>query len=165
VENIGIAFFEHRQKQFAIATPSGKFFCGKEDQTFTSNVEEAYFFATEEDAMEGLQALKELLSKDETETEKKMTVTATKKAQPKEDVELEKPVANHSVALKKLVLQILGKPKDFLKIDAIHLYDNRYRINVWTRGESGAKISDNFFVKSNDGTILSCDPVLNKKYD
>ena len=59
MESIGIAIFENRQKPYALATPSGKFFCGQEEKTFTSDVEEAYFFATEEEAMEGLQALKE----------------------------------------------------------------------------------------------------------
>jgi len=164
MESIGIAFFENRQKPFAIATPSGKFFCGKEEQTFTANVEEAHFFETEEDAMEGLQALKELLSQSsEEKSEKKMV--KTKQAKTKEDVELEEqPVPNHSAELQKLVLKILGKPKDFLKIQAIHLYDNRYRVNVWVHGANGAKIIDNFFIKSNDGSILSCDPALNKKY-
>ena len=160
--SLGIAFFKDRELPFAIATETGQFYCGKDEKTFTHDVDEAYFFATQKEAAEGLEALKELLSKPEEE----MTKIAVKEkpAQEAPKAEEKKKPDVHPM-IKEIVLKILGKPKDFMKIDTINVYDNRYRVNIWVKGNNGAKISDNFFVKFENGQIVSCDPPLNKKYE
>lgn len=159
--SLGIAFFKDRSLPFAIATETGQFYCGKEEKTFTHDVDEAYFFATQQEAAEGLEALKELLSKPEEE----MTKIAVKEKPVQEAPKLEEKKKADIQPIKEIVLKILGKPKDFMKIDAINVYDNRYRVNIWVKNDNGAKISDNFFVKFDSGQIISCDPPLNKKYE
>ena len=160
--SLGVAFFKGRTPPFAIATKEGSFFCGKDGQTFTKNVDEAHFFNTQEEANEGLIALRDLLAqnlKDETVT------TAQEKQQKSAKPAEVSAKPNVSGAVKDIVLKILGKPKDFLKIDAINLYDNRYRVNIWVKEDGrGAKIIDNYFIKFTDGQIVGCEPPLNKKY-
>lgn len=158
---LGIAFFSERKPSYTLATETGKFFCGKNDKTFTDDVEEAYFFNTPEEAEEGLKALNKLL-KEEEKMSTTTTATATMKERPKDAKEI-KP--DFGVIIRNMVVNILGKPKDFIKADAINVYDNRWRVNIWAKGPNGAKISDTFFIKFTDGQIISSDPPLNVKYE
>ena len=76
-----------------------------------------------------------------------------------------------SQKIKDRILKRLGKPKYFYKIDAHHLWGNKWRVNVWvkTTCEEGIgvapshSISDSFFVTIKNNRI-STDPKITKKY-
>ena len=69
------------------------------------------------------------------------------------------------------VLKRLGKPRYFYKVDVHHLWDNKWRVNVWikTISEEGVgvvpshSISDSFFVTVKNNRI-STSPKIVKKY-
>ena len=73
--------------------------------------------------------------------------------------------------IKDRILKRLGKPKYFYKIDAHHLWENKWRVNVWikTTCEVGIgvapshSISDSFFVTIKNNRI-STNPKITKKY-
>ena len=75
-----------------------------------------------------------------------------------------------SQKIKDRILKRLGKPKYFYKIDAHHLWGNKWRVNVWikTVGEGAGVcpshgISDSFFVTIKNNRI-STNPKITKKY-
>jgi len=76
-----------------------------------------------------------------------------------------------SQKIKDRILKRLGKPKYFYKIDAHHLWGNKWRVNVWikTTCEVGIgvapshSISDSFFVTIKNNRI-STNPKITKKY-
>lgn len=46
-------------------------------------------------------------------------------------------------------------PSSIIKVDAINVYSNRWRVNVWTWGENNAKVEQSWFVESGPkGEIL-----------
>lgn len=69
------------------------------------------------------------------------------------------------------ILKRLGKPRYFYKVDVHHLWDNKWRVNVWikTISEEGVgvvpshSISDSFFVTVKNNRI-STSPKIVKKY-
>jgi len=59
----------------------------------------------------------------------------------------------------KLLKEFVGEVKDLLKIDAIHLFSNKYRINVWTCSLLDDiipeyKIHSSYFVSFQDNVII-----------
>lgn len=66
------------------------------------------------------------------------------------------------------VFRALGKPDNMIRINLTNVFDNRWRMNIWTKvSESGgivrAKISDTFFLHVGEqGQILH--PEIVKKY-
>ena len=66
------------------------------------------------------------------------------------------------------LLKALGKPENLFKVKALNVFDNRWRVDVWSKlGESAgivrALITDSFFLHVNDeGKILG--PAIEKKY-
>lgn len=74
-------------------------------------------------------------------------------------------------AIEKKVLKRLGKPPNFYKIEARHLWENKWRVNVWTKfyntGDKvvpGFVISDSFFVEVSKTNRVSASPKIVKKY-
>ena len=74
--------------------------------------------------------------------------------------------------IKDRILRRLGKPRYFYKVDVHHLWDNKWRVNVWIKttgkGEgmgvvSSHSISDSFFVVIKNNRI-STNPKITKKY-
>ena len=73
--------------------------------------------------------------------------------------------------IKNRILKRLGKPRYFYKIDANHLWSNKWRVNVWIRTtcEEGIgvvpshSICDSFFVTIKNNRI-STNPKITKKY-
>ena len=73
--------------------------------------------------------------------------------------------------IKDRILRRLGKPSYFYKIDAHHLWENKWRVNVWikTTCEEGIgvapshSICDSFFVTIKNNRI-STNPKITKKY-
>ena len=77
------------------------------------------------------------------------------------------------------VLRVLGIPLGMIKTDAIHLFNNYWRVNVWcrvqreTRGIRGTAkslvpdnaITDSFFITVDaEGSIQTCQPELWPRY-
>jgi len=74
-------------------------------------------------------------------------------------------------AIEKKVLKRLGKPPDFHKIEARHLWDNKWRVNVWSKFYNtddkvvpGFNITDSFFVEVSKTNRVSSSPRIVKKY-
>ena len=70
------------------------------------------------------------------------------------------------------VLKKLGKPTNLFKIDANHLWANKWRVNVWIKGVGTGEgvvpsfeIADSFFVEvSKDNNRMTSSPRIVKKY-
>ena len=87
----------------------------------------------------------------------------------KEEIKKNKQ-SDHSFIIKEAVLERLGKPTNLWKIDVIHLWDNRYRVNMWCekKGRIGStyRITDSFFViTSPEGGIVESRPQIVKRYN
>ena len=73
--------------------------------------------------------------------------------------------------IKNRILKRLGKPRSFYKVDAHHLWDNKWRVNVWikTISKEGVgvvpthSICDSFFVTIKNNRITT-KPKITKKY-
>lgn len=66
------------------------------------------------------------------------------------------------------VLNALGTPPAYLQTKVIPLFDNRYRVNVYTLvSDAGtitkSQISDSFFVIADEDGVIQ-HPVIQKKY-
>ena len=89
----------------------------------------------------------------------------TKKEAPVEKSDFHSTVANE-------VLNRLGTPSDLLKIKAVNVFDNAYRVNVYRIVNTVAgmnliqrpSITDSFFVRADDKGGL-VDANITKKYD
>ena len=73
--------------------------------------------------------------------------------------------------IKTKVMKKLGKSPIFFKIDAFHLWDNKWPVNVWCKslgtGEGvvpSYKITDSFFVEVSKDNRMSSTPRIVKKY-
>ena len=74
-------------------------------------------------------------------------------------------------AIEHKVLKRLGKPPGFHSIVARHLWDNKWRVNVWIKfynsGDKvvpGFSITDSFFVEVSKTNRVSASPKIVKKY-
>ena len=74
-------------------------------------------------------------------------------------------------AIEQKVLKRLGKPPSFHKIEARHLWDNKWRVNIWIKfyntGDKvvpGFSITDSFFVEVSKTNRVSTSPKIVKKY-
>lgn len=60
----------------------------------------------------------------------------------------------------KILKDFVGEVKNHSKTDCVHLYANRYRMNVWTREEIPGRLVDEFkiiesyFVALEDGALV-----------
>jgi|LakMenE01Jun11ns_1017448.scaffolds.fasta_scaffold9665714_2 hypothetical protein len=57
------------------------------------------------------------------------------------------------------ILKLTNKPDNYLMCRAINIYDNRYRVNIYTKtnveGIEGKKIGASYFIKyENDRVVL-----------
>jgi len=59
------------------------------------------------------------------------------------------------------VLDTLGRSPNFSHVRAYHLWDNRFRVNIWTNEN---RISDSFFIHAVLDGITHSSPALEKKY-
>ena len=77
-----------------------------------------------------------------------------------------------TATIKKRVLQRLDKPKNLYMIKAINVFNNKWRINIYTSirpsgfvGLAPAyEIADSFFCEWTNGGRLKCNPPIQKKY-
>ena len=74
--------------------------------------------------------------------------------------------------IKNRILKRLGKPRYFYKVDAHHLWDNKWRVNVWIKTTDNSEgvgvvpshsICDSFFVTIKNNRITT-KPKITKKY-
>jgi hypothetical protein len=95
------------------------------------------------------------------------------KTRPEPRTEDEEPIKQRNPLTDKVaenVLALLGKPKGLLKIKAIHLFENRFRVNVYEKVYQEFEglikklyISESFFcIADEKGGIIS--PEIEKKY-
>ena len=75
------------------------------------------------------------------------------------------------LAVEGKILKRLGKPPSFFKIEAKHLWANKWRVNVWSKGvgsDDGVvpsfEITDSFFVEVSKTNRVSASPKIVKKY-
>jgi hypothetical protein len=94
---------------------------------------------------------------------------------PKDESKEQKEHADKVVKLvEKSVMEQLGRPKHFHRIDARPVGDNRFRVNVWAEADGegglikggwhGLRIVDSFYVHATSDGIVSSSPPLEKKY-
>ena len=64
------------------------------------------------------------------------------------------------------VMKSLGAPRDLLKMQVRPLWENYYRVNVFTGKDAGsAQIVNSYFVTADsDGNILTSAPEIMKQY-
>jgi len=74
-------------------------------------------------------------------------------------------------AIKTNTMKKLGKPPDFFKIDAHHLWANKWRVNIWNKGVGTGEgvvpsfeITDSFFVEVSKDNRMTSSPRIVKKY-
>jgi hypothetical protein len=64
------------------------------------------------------------------------------------------------------IIQLLGTPKNFSHVNAVHLFDNRWRVNVYDKTPGFIEkrtITDSFYcIVTKNGEISS--PNIEKKY-
>ena len=82
-----------------------------------------------------------------------------------------KPSEELKETIEQKILKRLGKPPSFFKIVALHLWNNKWRVNVWIKtigsGEGvvpSFEITDSFFVEVSDTNRVSASPKIVKKY-
>jgi hypothetical protein len=74
------------------------------------------------------------------------------------------PAEQRKDAIRAGVLAALGRPAQLLKVTVVPLWDDNFRVNVWTDGDS-IGISNSFFVTADQrGTILQSEPPIRKRY-
>ena len=62
------------------------------------------------------------------------------------------------------VLAALGRPAGLVKVAVMPLWDDHFRVNVWTSGETSS-IPDSYFVTADErGTILHSEPPIERRY-
>ena len=70
------------------------------------------------------------------------------------------------------VLKIMGKPKDFYQINALNVYDNRWRVDIWTSyvardsmtGLDSYKISYSYFCHVQGNEIVKSIPEIGEHF-
>jgi hypothetical protein len=65
-------------------------------------------------------------------------------------------------AIRTDVLNTLGRPDDLARVDIVHVYDNRYRVNVYRHVEGRTRMTDSFFVHDDPDGISSSPPIRRK---
>jgi arginyl-tRNA synthetase len=95
-----------------------------------------------------------------------------KGAKEGKEKEPEKKAPDLSIPIAMGVLERLGKPDNLHEVKVHHLWDNRYRVNVWVKVPSAhnpvydnVKIQESFFVWATEtGEIAQVSPEIEKRY-
>lgn len=86
---------------------------------------------------------------------------------PPEQIEKEKREAETVKMVGQSVLEQLGKPPGFERVDARLVGEGRFRVNVWAKDEGmdfGCKVVDSFYVWAEPDGIVNSNPKIAKKY-
>ena len=92
----------------------------------------------------------------------------TAKTVGRSSTERENPIAD-AAEVEQWILEELGEPKNLLKVEAKPLWDDYFRVNVYTQTDVGLNakeiaVSDSFFVFKSEAGFLS-NPPINRKYN
>jgi hypothetical protein len=73
-----------------------------------------------------------------------------------------------AIEVEQWVLEELGEPKNLLRVEAKPLWDDYFRVNVYTQTDVGLNakevaVSDSFFVYKSEAGFLT-DPPIQRKY-
>ena len=101
-----------------------------------------------------------------------MTTNEKKAAEVRQQVDPKDQVEPQEKRLEKIVINTLGKPKEFSQIRVKNVYSDRWRVDIFcsfvTEGEmlttKSVRITDSFFIVFRDNEIFSVDPPLEPKY-
>jgi len=88
-------------------------------------------------------------------------------AQPDEEAGLEKKRREQQAdAICASVISALGRPSDLLRVSAIQIWKNHYRVNVQTGADAvSTRIAHSFFVASDEkGNLLESTPQITRVY-
>jgi|TARA_Y100000593_G_C4309522_1_gene337630 hypothetical protein len=94
-----------------------------------------------------------------------------KKTSKKKKV-VDRPMGVAPELVENAVLKIMGKPKNFYQIKALNVYDNRWRVDVWTSyvpknsmtGLDSYKISYSYFCHVQGNEIVKSIPEIGKPF-
>ena len=86
--------------------------------------------------------------------------------------QVERPVGVAPEVIEDAVLKIMGKPKNFYQINALNLYDNRWRVDIWTSyvakdsmtGLDSYKISYSYFCHVQGNEIVKSMPEIGQPF-
>ena len=94
------------------------------------------------------------------------------KKKPVQKKKVERPAGVAPELIEDAVLKIMGKPKNFYQINALNLYDNRWRVDIWTSyiaknsmtGLDSYKISYSYFCHVQGTEIVKSIPELGQPF-
>ncbi len=92
----------------------------------------------------------------------------TAEAETKEQEKKNKDLINERI--KEYVFENLGQPKNLYRLDIRSLWENFYRINMWSVDSSSIietyVLSDSFFIEiSEGGEVIACNPEIKRRYN
>jgi hypothetical protein len=95
-----------------------------------------------------------------------------KKKKTKTKQTIDRPMGVAPELIEDAVLKIMGKPKDFYKISALNVYDNRWRVDVWTSyvsedsltGIDSYRISYSYFCHVQGNEIVKSVPEIGERF-
>lgn len=82
----------------------------------------------------------------------------------KEDIEAAKTIRELGESLEKYIMGALGKPPGFVSCRAIHLFKDRYRVNISVEDGNTQRISDSFYARNSADGCFFCEPSVSLKY-
>ena len=64
------------------------------------------------------------------------------------------------------VMRVLGRPRNLFQVSAVHLWGNRYRVNVQTGADAvSVLIAHSYFVEADEaGSVIDSVPALERCY-
>ena len=83
--------------------------------------------------------------KDDEDDDEQETYHTKKEREEKEKVESDARAAAKAL-IQANILSVLGKPPNFLRVIVNHLWDNRYRANIYVEKGNGQVIAHSYFV-------------------
>jgi len=94
------------------------------------------------------------------------------KKKPVQKKRAEKPLGVAPEFIADLVLKKMGKPKNFYQINALNIYDNRWRVDIWTSyvakdsmtGLDSYKISYSYFCHVQGNEIVKSIPEIGQPF-
>ena len=95
-----------------------------------------------------------------------------KKTSKKKKRAADRPMGVAPELVEDAVLKIMGKPKNFYQINALNIYDNRWRVDIWTSyvpegsmtGLDSYRISYSYFCHVQGNEIVKSIPEIGKPF-
>jgi hypothetical protein len=86
-------------------------------------------------------------------------------AEPNDETKPQPDGSRIATALGRTVITTIGRPVDFFRVTVVHLWENRYRVNVLTGTDiSKLTIAHSYFVAADEnGNVLESTPPLTRR--